>query len=438
MIANSHGKIAGWTDYDEREIQQLERWLLTRGLGICPIDEVLEGLGKHLVALGFPLIRLAASMNTRHPMYRGFGYVWQAGEGAVQQDALLRLSAGGEENPDFAGSPFDYILSKRLNRFRQRLDGPADPEFDIYRSFRAAGATDYVVETVSFTELQIGDVPLDLEEEQGMAFSWVGNRPGGWTDGDLELIHRLVPAFSLVVKARVTEMTMDSLAQTYLGRDAGRRVVDGAVDRGSVETIHAAIFFADLRGFTALADRLPGPEVITLLDDYFELITQPIVHNGGEVLKFLGDGLLAVFEVGQKECCELCQQALDAARRALVGIADYNRTRRGNGLPGLDLDIALHVGDVLYGNVGAVGRLDFTIVGPAVNEASRMEGLCKPLDQNLLISDEFARQATLCADKLVSVGEYDLRDLPGKRRIFTVRPEIWRDWFEVGDGISGA
>ncbi len=422
--------------FSEHDLHDLEHWITNQGLQETRVGAIVEGLCERLRQAGFPLLRLSVGLHALHPIYSGFGFTWLANSGIVSEDSFLRQSAGGERNPDFLRSPFHYMIQNRLPSYRQNLQGQVEREFDIYRTFRDLGATDYFVRMVSFRGLKNYDSADDIEDENGVIYSWLCDRPGGFSEDDLAVIEHLTPILTLALKAKTGELTALSVAQTYLGKDAGRRVMSGQVDRGYLQTIQAVIFFADLRGFTRLADRLPGEEMVRTLDDYLEVMTGPVVEQGGEVLKFMGDGVLAVFEITDDSCATLCYSAMDATRQVYRRLGELNRSRQAAGQPILELDTALHVGEVLYGNVGAVGRLDFTVVGPAVNEASRLEALCRPLDHYLVISDEFARQAVTWADKLISLGAHELRDLPGSREVFTVRPEIWQSWSGDGDGLS--
>ena len=185
-----------------------------------------------------------------------------------------------------------------------------------------------------------------------------------------------------------------SLLEAYLGGDAGRRVHAGAIERGSVETIRAVLWYADIRGFTAIADAAPGPVLIELLDEVFETLTAALRPRDGQVLKFLGDGMLAIFPCSEATQDATCARALDAATEAMTAIAALNEARRAAGKPIATVDLALHLGEVLYGNVGAVDRLDFTVIGPAVNEVARIEALCEPFGRNLLLTAEFAASMT--------------------------------------------
>ena len=190
------------------------------------------------------------------------------------------------------------------------------------------------------------------------------------------------------------------------------------MQRGEVQGVEAVLFYTDLRGFTAIADTTPGKELIALLDECFECMVEPIVRHGGEVLKFMGDGLLAAFAVRPAGRAEVCAAALDAATEALALIEALNARRRAAGQRTAGLDLSLHIGGVQYGNVGTAARLDFTVIGPAVNEASRIEKLCEPLGQSLLVSQAFAEAATASRGRLVSLGRHKLRGVREETELF--------------------
>jgi adenylate cyclase len=208
-----------------------------------------------------------------------------------------------------------------------------------------------------------------------------------------------------------------SLLGAYLGDDAGRRVHSGEIERGSVESIRAVLWFADMRGFTKLADGTAGLEVIELLDEVFETLTAPLRSRGGQVLKFMGDGMLAIFPLLTDTQAETCRNAIDAAREAMHALDRVNRARAEASKPLAEVDLALHIGEVLYGNVGAADRLDFTVIGPAVNEAARIETLCEPLGRKVLVSAEFAATADSC-NALQPLGHHRLRGVREPRAIY--------------------
>ena len=238
-----------------------------------------------------------------------------------------------------------------------------------------------------------------------------------FADDDLTLLRAVLPAASIAMMAKAGHTIARSLLEAYLGGDAGRRVHVGAIDRGSVEIIRAALWYADIRGFTAIADAAPGPVLIELLDEVFETLTAALRPRDGQVLKFLGDGMLAIFPCSEATQDATCARALDAATEAMTAIAALNEARRAAGKPIAAVDLALHLGDVLYGNVGAVDRLDFTVIGPAVNEVARIEALCEPLGRNLLLTAEFAASMS-DRSRLEPLGRHDLRGVREAREIF--------------------
>jgi adenylate cyclase len=249
--------------------------------------------------------------------------------------------------------------------------------------------------------------------------SWTTDRPGGFTTGQLTLLYDLLPLIALRVELATAYDATATLLATYLGRAAARRVLDGRVRRAQVESLHAAVFYADLRGFTALADQLPPEQVIDMLDDYLELVARPIDDRGGEILKFMGDGVLAIFEAAA-DPAGACLRALEAARQAQAALAARSGERVAAGLPGLAAGIGLHFGDVQFGNIGARDRLDFTVIGRAVNEVTRVEDLCKSVGQPALATAAFVAQLPPGATAMRSLGLHRLRGVAEPQEIFRV------------------
>jgi adenylate cyclase len=312
------------------------------------------------------------------------------------------------------------MRKNQVLRFHQNLAGVAEPEFEIYRTFRQEGGTDYFVRMFPFTRAK------GAESKERILVSMLFNRTGGLSEDDLDELESVLKVFALAAQSAATYATALSVVSTYLGRDAGQRVMDGDIDRGSPSTIRAVIFYADLRGFTPLSEKLAGPDMLAMLDDYLDAIARGVLQRGGEVLKFLGDGVLAVFEIDEDdtECQVACQQGMAAGWDAFAAIDALNATREARGQPTMQLDLAMHIGDVLYGNVGAEGRLDFTVIGPAVNEASRIEALCGELDRNWLVSDSFYQSARKCSDAMEPMGRHRLRGLTGERALYSLPLEM--------------
>jgi adenylate cyclase len=300
---------------------------------------------------------------------------------------------------------------------RRRLEaGPDQRNFPILEEFFAQGATDYFAQLFTFGENG------DPSQGTGVVYSFASDRRGGFDDNDTALLRATLPGLSLAMKAHAGHVIASALLQTYLGEQTGRRVHAGAIERGSVESLHAVLWFADIRGFTPTSDASPGPVVIELLNSVFEVIAATLRSRGGEVLKFLGDGDLATLSFKEADRARTCQNALDAAAETMRSLEMLNATRAASGVPTVTVDIALHIGEVLCGNVGATDRLDFTVIGPAVNEVTRIEALCEPLHSTVLVSAEFAAALGNAGDRLVSLGRHRLRGIREAKEIFTPAP----------------
>ena len=301
---------------------------------------------------------------------------------------------------------------------RRHLEaGAAQRDFPVLEEFFAQGATDYLSQLYEF-----GD-GSDPSQGTGVIYSFAADRRGGFEDDDAALIQATLPGLSLAMKTNAGHIIASALLRTYLGEEPGRRVHAGAIERGSVESIRAVLWYADIRGFTPASDVSPGPVIIELLNNVFETLTAALRTRGGQVLKFLGDGMLATLSFAEAERGETCRRALDAAAEAMQGLAALNVAREAAGLSPVEVDLALHVGEVLYGNVGAVDRLDFTVIGPAVNEVARIEALCEPLGRAVLISAEFAAALGDTDNRLVSLGHYSLRGVRETKEIFALAPD---------------
>jgi adenylate cyclase len=362
-------------------------WAVNEGLRGTGAYDLFDGYCQRLVVHGVPLWRAHAAMETLHPQWSGYGYTWRRDLNAIQPEQYVRSDLVGEQ---WQSSPmYDLICRARSGEanpaMRRRLEaGAQERDFPVLNEFFAAGATDYLAQLYTFGK------DGDPSHGTGVVYSFAANRRGGFDDDSTALIQATLPGLSLAIKADAGYVIASSLLRTYLGEEPGRRVHAGAIERGSVESIHAVLWYADIRGFTPTSDTSPGPVTIDLLNNVFEALTAALRSHGGEVLKFLGDGMLATLSFAEADRGETCRGAIDAAVEAMRALAALNEARAAAGLPAVTVDIALHVGEVLYGNVGATDRLDFTVIGPAVNEVARIEALCEPLGRPVLISAEFA------------------------------------------------
>jgi adenylate cyclase len=310
------------------------------------------------------------------------------------------------------GSPFYRMRETGESLLRRRLPAADETEFKVLPELRAAGFTDYVAIINRFAaEGSIGEMDCVYS-------SWVTRHPEGFGNEHIAALQRLVPFLALAVKSVALTRMTGTLMQTYLGRDAGRRVLSGRIIRGVADRIDTVLWFSDLRGFTRITDMTPE-HVIPLLNDYADAIVSVIHEQGGDVLKFMGDGVLAIFTADDRK--RACNAALAAAVAARRGVAELNQRRTAAGLPITEVYLGLHVGEVLYGNIGSRERLDFTVVGPAVNEVSRIAAMCRSAEQPMLVSAAFAEIGNNKA-RLVSVGRYALRGVSGAQELFTLEP----------------
>ncbi len=386
-------------------------WLIEQGLEGRPVGAVVDGTCERLNRAGVPILRAHFSSTTLHPQYESVGHLWQR----EQTPVFKGYRHGSDDEEAWQQSPLKVVLEGRLPRFRRRLDtAAAIAEFPVFAEFAALGATDYLAMCTPFG---FGRAATALDDE-GVLNSWLTDQPGGFTEAQIDLLIRLQRPLCLAVRPSVLLDIGRTVCDVYLGDDAGRRVLNGSIRRGDVSSLEAAILFADLRGFTALSDRLPAAVLLPMLDDYLEAMAEAVLDHGGQVLKFLGDGLLATFDLSRGELPAVGAAALAAAEDALDRVGALNDAARAAGRAAMDLDVALHVGEVLYGNVGCERRLDFTVIGPAVNEAARMEALCAAEGCALVASRAFVA-ATGRPERFRSLGRHALRGLADPRELYT-------------------
>ncbi|MEE9606896.1 MAG: DUF427 domain-containing protein [Myxococcota bacterium] len=374
-------------------------WLMRDAWEATSTEELVARLARQLVAVGVPVFRLNLMVRTLHPQVMGRSHVWSRDSDTVEERVLSHDRA---REAAFLESPFVPVFEGRGGA-RRRLEGPdAQLDFPILRDLRNQGATDYVA------------MPLTFSDGQNHALTLATDRPGGFETRDLGHIHEILPIVSRLVEVQAMHHTARSLLDTYLGMHTGGRVLKGLIKRGDGEEIPAVIWWADLRGSTSLAERLPRQRYLSLLNDFFECTAGSVIEHGGEVLKFIGDAVMAIFPLRGEP--DSPRRALAAAKEALARIERLNAAR-SPGDPSIEVAMALHRGDVNYGNVGVAGRLDFTVTGPAVNEVARLEALSKQLGRAMVASDSFA---ALVPGELVSLGRHGLRGMSGELEILAL------------------
>jgi adenylate cyclase len=382
-------------------------WLLRDARDLADTRTVIGGLCERLLESGFPLYRLFLSIRTLHPQVATIGYQWRRGDSipseTPREHGIDRLDV-------YLRSPIK-LIHDGSPEVRRRLEDRAAPrEFPILDELVAEGVTDYLL------------LPLRFSAQRVNAISIATDRSGGLSESEIARFKDLIPYLALVLEIKETQRIASTLLDTYLGHDAGRRVLGGLVQRGDGMTLAAALWYCDLRSFTATTETLPRDQIIALLNDYFACMVGAVHRHGGEVLKFIGDAMLAIFPIADDlDRDRACHAALAAAEDALADLDDLNEQRRADGKAILEADIALHSGAVMYGNIGAPGRLDFTVIGTAVNLVTRLERMCEQLGQRLLAS---ARFASPCGSKLVSVGHHRLRGFSQPQEIFALPPRV--------------
>ena len=391
-------------------VNDIVAWTVNAGLEGPGQAELVAGYCDRLALAGVPLWRASIGADRLHPLVQAQGHRWLAGEGVREEFYARARTPDGDK--EWRASPWYRMIEDGEREMRRRLAlGEGTNEFPLLAELAAQGGTDYWARIVGFGERD------GLGEARGVATSFATREPGGFAGRDLALIGATLPAFALALKAALAVDTARTLATTYLGGDAAGRILRGEIERGRVETVRRVIWFSDLTGFTRIADSLPREQLLDLLNAYADCLVGVVHGHGGEVLKFMGDGILAVFS-GARE--QACRRALDAALAARSAVARLNRERSAAGLPVTGFTLALHEGEVLSGNVGSRERLDFTVVGPAVNEASRIQAMSRSLDEPILVSASFAAACGDQRGRLVSLGRYALRGVGRPQELFTL------------------
>jgi adenylate cyclase len=378
-------------------LQPLLDWLDAGAPGARRPEDVLMQLCRRLVACGLSLHRVAVFVRTLHPNVAGRAFFWREDREEVEVDAADHDWFGTE---DHLKSPIHAVWTSNAES-RRRLADPACPmDYPVLAELRAEGATDYLA------------VPLRFLSGEVHVASFATRRPGGFTDAELAALRRILPPFTRVVEIYGHMRKARNILDAYLGPSAGAKVLAGQIKRGDAQDIEAVIWFCDLRDSTPLADSMSRRDFLHLLNEYFECVLGPVLERRGEVLRFIGDAALAIFPVDGRPA-EACAKALDAAREALARMEKLNENRK----PPLRCGIGLHLGSLTYGNIGTPSRIEFTVIGAAANEAARIQGLCKPLEVDLVVSERVARALP---GPWRPLGSHTLRGVGDKMQLFTL------------------
>ncbi len=394
------GRLEGWP------LAPVLIWLLTEARQHAEPAPLIDALAAQLEAVGAPAWRLRIGMRTIHPQTIGIAVVWQRGRGPAEESSVGYAVL---ETDAYRGSPIE-LFNQTCKTVRYRLD-QLDPKTDHRVLFELAeqGATDYVLQPMSFSDSRLHFLAVATD------------RAGGFTDLDIAkyglLAEALAQHFEIISKRRLSQTLMD----TYLGHRTGQKVLDGLIKRGDGETIEAALWYSDLRNFTALTDSLGPTRLFDMLNAYFEFVSSAVTARGGEILSFIGDAMLIVFPCGSGSEREACQAALDAAIDAFDSLATVNFSRRRSGQPEIRFGLGLDFGKVIYGNVGAPDRLAFTVMGPTVNRTARLESLTKTAGRPLLMSDRFAGNI---AEAVTSVGHFEMKGIAEAQEVFALERDL--------------
>jgi adenylate cyclase len=389
-------------------VDQIRAWLLSTAISEKDFLALFEDLVWRMVAAGLPVDRMTIHVGTLHPQLVGFYWYWDREDGLVDE---LKVDQSGMMTERYRRSPLSVVVEGGKPFRAAGFDEDMIVRYPILKDLKTQGISDYVV------------IPMGAGEKYHNAATLATRCDGGFRDQELEDFGHILELFALHAERHIAWRIAENVVETYLGIVPGQRILSGAIQRGAGESIRAVIWMSDLRGFTNLVDRLPPQDVLVVLNEYFERIAEAIITNGGEILKFIGDGVLSMFPIDDRnDEASAAASSLAAAELAMKNINQLNNHAPDNliGIKGwqpLQSGIALHLGEIFFGNVGAPERLDFTVIGRAVNEVSRVETLTKELNRSILITEPVAH---LLNRELENMGSHQLRGLSGHITLYSV------------------
>ncbi|WP_274627193.1 adenylate/guanylate cyclase domain-containing protein [Arvimicrobium flavum] len=401
----------------QEDVDRIAAWLAVSGLGEANEGALAREFCGRCMAAGLPLGRGFVMIDTLHPLHEARAFFWDEDPENAFREEELPFSREGSGREQWLRSPFLHMLRDRRTTLRCRLEAGETHDYSALEELREQGQTDYFAIVHRFRDSEV------LDEVYAFYARWTTRRQGGFSDDEIIALERLSVLLGLAIRAAAQARLARTLVEAYLGRDPGRRILSGRIIRGEVERINTVLWFSDMTGYTTLSEKIESDQLIPLLNDYAEVAIAAIHGAGGDVLKLIGDGVLAIFP--EAELSDACVAAMRAEADLRRRIADLQASRRSKGLPVADLYLGLHVGDVFYGNIGSPDRLDFTVVGPAVNEANRIASMCRSVDRHMLCSSAFADLLPAEErEKLVSVGRFALRGVGHATDLLTLDPEL--------------
>ncbi|MDJ0956734.1 MAG: adenylate/guanylate cyclase domain-containing protein [Arenicellales bacterium] len=387
------------TDRGNPLIDSLADWLVRQALRDTPLDKIYQDTCKQLYAAGIPVTRGRVAFRVLHPLFEAQSLHWELDK-KVEATNYLH---GAESEEVWRRSPLFHMITNKVPYLRRHLVGDAAIiDFPMLQELRDEGFTDYFSFVVWFDE----DADID-SLARGIIGSWCTQRKNGFTNADIRSLIRIEQRLAVAFKINIQSQITENILSAYLGPGAGDRVLSGQIKRGDGENIHAVIWYSDMRDSTRLADSMSGQAFLEALNQYFESTAGAVLSHGGEVLRFIGDAVLAIFPIRGKSGAEkACQRAMKAAATARENLLIVNKERQASGKEPLDFGLGLHIGEVLFGNIGVPERVEFSVIGPAANEVARLESLTKSLQRGILVSESFAKHMKL---DWVSEGQYTLR-----------------------------
>ncbi|CAN5393292.1 adenylate/guanylate cyclase domain-containing protein [soil metagenome] len=387
---------------DSARLKPVLDWLLSEGRLEPRLDRFVNQLMKRAVAAGVPIWRFYIGLQLVHPQMIATGVLWRRGEGYEE----IPRAHGIMNSPAYVGSPMQEVREKGAAVRYGLIDLPETAHTVLYE-LQAGGGTDYIAFPTRLA--RPGSLPVA---------SFATDQPGGFTDEDVAELRRLVDMMGSVAETYINRSIAETVTDTYLGHIVGEQILGGLIKRGDGREINAVLWFSDLRDFTGLNERMAAADLLELLNNYLQLVGDALKAFGGEILKFIGDGVMAYFPAEDALFLPMVtNNAIGAARRLIDDIEAANEARAAGGHDPVRCGVGLHLGPVTFGNIGTEDRLDFTVIGPAVNRAARLEGLTKELGVPILASAEFNAASTI---PLKSLGRHTLRGVPEPVEVFTI------------------
>ena len=375
-----------------RLFDAISDWLLDRALVQMPITNTIQELGNKIVDGGIPLTRINVGALIMHPVLGALDITWDAESDTCTSKAFARKDL--MNIPDFTNAPFYHMCADDIPYMRFKLSNDKERgEFPLLETLHKNGANDYVALSANFGKPVAFDFDTPKGLSQNACMSFATSRMTGFSEQDIENIRCLRRPLGLAIKSTLSESFAKALVETYLGRLSAGNVLSGSIQKGDAKLIECVLWYSDMRGSTTLASNLDIDAYFQTLNDYFDCTAGSVLDHGGEVLKFTGDGVMSIFPIEDvtRPVGDMCNAAMMTAQEALSRMDALNDRLGSQGHKPIGLGIGLHVGKVMYGNVGIDRRMDMTVTGPAVNEAARMESLCKPLKTPIIASQEFQR-----------------------------------------------